>query len=70
MADAKKDVYVRVKDRAGNEFFCPIEALIDPEEATEEQLENCVDDGTVSRYAGDIEVVEAHSRSVKNSGKR
>jgi hypothetical protein len=51
----KKDVYVRVKDSAGNEFLCPIDALKDPGTATREELENCVDDATVGRYSGNID---------------
>jgi hypothetical protein len=49
--------FVRVKDGAGNDFLCPLEALIDPKDASNEVLENCVDDATVGRYAGDIKVV-------------
>jgi len=52
----KKNVYVRVKDQAGNEFLCPLDALKGVEDATEQELEDCVDDGTVGRYAGDIQV--------------
>jgi hypothetical protein len=51
-------VYVRVKDRAGSDFICPIEFLMDPEKATEDELENCVDDAVVGRYDGNIEIVE------------
>ena len=51
-------LYVRVKDQIGNDFICPIESLIDPEKSTEEELENCVDDGVVGRYAGNIEITE------------
>ena len=51
-----KDVYVRVKDQAGNEFLCPLDVLKDVKDATEEELEDCVDDATVGRYAGDIKV--------------
>ena len=59
MATGKQDkIYVRVKDWAGNEFLCPIEALKDPKEATEGEIENCVDDATVQRYPGDIDIVE------------
>ena len=54
----KDNVYVRVKDRSGNEFLCPLDALKDVKDATDEELENCVDDGTVRRYAGDIEIRE------------
>lgn len=52
-----KALYVRVKDQTGNDFICPIKFLIDPEKVTEEELENCVDDATVGRYAGNIEIV-------------
>ena len=52
----KKNVYVRVKDQAGNEFLCPLDVLKDVKDATEQELEDCVDDATVGRYAGDIQV--------------
>jgi len=58
MSDQEKNVYVKVKDEAGNFFVCPIDALKNYAEATEEELENCVDDGVVGRYAGTIEVVD------------
>jgi hypothetical protein len=50
-------LYVRVKDETGNAFICPIDSLIDPEKATEEELANCVDDAVVGRYAGNIEIL-------------
>jgi len=55
MAD-QKNVFVRVKDQSGNEFLCPLGSLKEVKEASDEELENCVDDGTVGRYAGDIEI--------------
>ena len=58
MTDTKKEVYVRVKDEKGNEFVCPLAALKNVHEATEEELDNCVDDGTVGRYAGNIDLVD------------
>lgn len=50
------NVYVRVKDQAGNEFLCPLRELKNIKEATEEELANCVDSATVGRYSGNIEV--------------
>lgn len=38
--------FVWVKDKAGNEFVCPIDALKDPKKATKEELKNCVEDAT------------------------
>jgi hypothetical protein len=57
-AKKKKNVYVRVRDGAGNLFLCPLDALKDPKEATDEELENCVDDAVVGRYAGEIKVLD------------
>jgi len=56
----KKDeqVYVRVKDGAGNEYLCPLENLKPPHEATDEELTNCVDDATVGRYPSNISTRE------------
>ncbi len=36
--------FVWVKDKAGNEFICPLESLKDPKRATKEELRNCVED--------------------------
>ena len=38
-----KDRFVWVKDRDGNEFICPIHALKDPENLTEEEKAKCID---------------------------
>jgi tRNA(Glu) U13 pseudouridine synthase TruD len=57
VADSKEEqVYVRVKDLAGNEFVCPIDALKGLKEVPEDVLDNCVDDATVGRYAGNIKI--------------
>lgn len=52
-------VLVRVKDRAGNEFYCPLEELRNPQELESHILEACVDDATVGRYAGDFQRKES-----------
>lgn len=45
--------FVWVKDKAGNEFVCPIDALKDPKKVSEEDLKNCVDDAKSPQpYAG------------------
>ncbi len=41
--DEGNEKLVWVKDRAGNEFLCPVEALRDPAHATEDELKNCID---------------------------
>ncbi|MDJ0722224.1 MAG: hypothetical protein QNJ04_11360 [Desulfobacterales bacterium] len=54
----KKDVWVRVKDNAGNEFICPLDALKDRKSATEEELDHCVDDAVTGRYAAKLDIEE------------
>ena len=49
--------FVRVKDGAGNLFVCPIDSLKHLDEVSEDELEDCVDDATVGRYAGNIDIV-------------
>ena len=57
MSENREDhVYVKVRDKAGNEFVCPIEALKSIDEVTEEVLDHCVDDATVGRYAGNLKI--------------
>ena len=55
-ATKNEETWVRVKDYEGNDFICPISALKERSQATEEELENCVDSATVGRYAGNINV--------------
>jgi hypothetical protein len=54
----KRDVWVRVKDEVGNEFICPLNALKDRQSATDEELDHCVDDAVVGRYAADLNIEE------------
>ena len=50
------DTWVRGKDPAGNDFICPPSALKAAGAASEEELENCVNSGTVERNAGHLKV--------------
>ena len=52
----KKDIWVRVKDDAGNEFICPLDALKDRKSATDEELDQCVDDAVKGRYAANLNI--------------
>ena len=53
-----KEVFVKVTDAVGNEFICPIDALKDRASASDEELESCIDDGVVGRYASNIDIEE------------
>ncbi|MFY9941924.1 MAG: hypothetical protein WAK57_07095 [Desulfobacterales bacterium] len=57
-AEPQDRVYVRVKDVAGNDFICPLDALKQTSQATDAELDNCVDDATVKRYSGNIKIKE------------
>ena len=56
--DDSDSTYVRVKDGSGTEFLCPIDSLVDPKEASEEELSNCLDSAVVGRYSGNFKVVD------------
>jgi len=47
--------FVRVKDSSGNEWLCPIDALKKAKDATQEELDDCVELDVVTHTAGDIE---------------
>ncbi len=57
-ATNQKGTWVRVKDYEGNDFICPLSALKDAGQATDEELDNCVDSATVGRYAANINVAD------------
>jgi hypothetical protein len=40
---SEKREYVRVVDRSGNEFICPVDALKNPDHVDEEELKYCFD---------------------------
>jgi len=58
MDEKEQQKYLKVKDSVGNEFLCPLNSLIHVQDATEEELAECVEADVVGRYAGDIEVVD------------
>ncbi|MGO9566429.1 MAG: hypothetical protein ACLP5H_02700 [Desulfomonilaceae bacterium] len=47
--------YVKVVDRSGKEYVCPLSALKDPNHVTEEELKNCFD--SVEDAFSDAEVL-------------
>jgi hypothetical protein len=53
------DVFVKVKDMAGNEFVCPLNELRNVKNVSEEELENCFEGDVVGRYAGQLKIVDS-----------
>jgi len=43
---------------AGNAFVCPLDELRDPKQLSEAELDNCVEEVVVGRYAGQIKIVD------------
>ena len=56
--DNNEALYVKVKDMAGNDFVCPLNELRDPRQLSEDELENCVEEVVVGRYAGQLKIVD------------
>ena len=43
----KRQQFAWVKDKAGNEYVCPVDSLKQAKDLSEEDLKNCVDDASV-----------------------
>jgi hypothetical protein len=57
--EKKDDVFVKVKDMAGNEFVCPLNELKNVKNVSEEELEDCFEGDVVGRYAGQLNIVDS-----------
>ncbi len=45
--------FVWVKDKSGNEYACPVDVLKKPEEMSEAEMKNCIDDASAHQaHAG------------------
>lgn len=47
--------FVRVKDRSGNVWLCSLEVLKKASDATQEELDDCVELDVVTHTAGQID---------------
>lgn len=54
-AGARGKRFVKVKDGSGNEWLCPLEALKKAKDATQEELDDCVELDVVIHTRGDID---------------
>jgi hypothetical protein len=54
-AVARGKKFVKVKDGSGSEWLCPLGALKKAKDATQEELDDCVELDVVTHTAGDIE---------------
>ena len=56
-SETQETRYVKVKDRAGNGFVCPLDHLKGLDRVNEHELENCVEEDVAGRYAGQMTIV-------------
>jgi hypothetical protein len=47
--------FVKVKDSHGNEWLCPLDVMKNVKDATQEELDDCVELDVVTHTAGDID---------------
>ena len=57
-SEINENVYVKVKDMAGNDFVCPLNELRDARKISDAELENCFEGDVVGRYAGQLNIVD------------
>lgn len=46
-APGGRQQFVWVKDKAGNEYACPVDVLKKPQDLTKEEKSRCIDDASV-----------------------
>jgi len=59
MAKFNNNSYVKLIDKNGNEYLCPIDAVKSRDAVSDQELDDCVENDVVGRYAGNIEI-ESH----------
>jgi len=52
------DIYIRIKNKDGDDFVCPIGSVNDIKVVTDDELDDCVDTDTVQRYSGNITIAD------------
>ncbi len=53
------NLFVKVKDTAGNEFVCPLNELRNVKNVSNAELENCFEGDVVGRLAGRLNIIES-----------
>jgi hypothetical protein len=48
--------YFIVKDKNGDDYFCPLNAVQDRRNVADREFDECVEKDVVERYSGNIEV--------------
>ena len=59
---AHTEIFESIKDEAGEEYYCPIEAVADRRAGVDRDIDDCVEASTAGRYSGNLNVVERFTR--------
>ena len=51
-------LYGRYKDEDGESYFCPINLVADDHIVSEYELDDCLEESTAGRYAGNLNVID------------
>jgi hypothetical protein len=52
-----KNVYIDVKDERGFDYVCPLEAVVDRDSVSDQEIYDCVEKDVVEQYAGNIDII-------------
>ena len=59
MAKINNNTYVKLIDKNGRDYLCPIDDVKSRDAVSDQELDDCVENDVVGRYAGNIEI-ESH----------
>lgn len=56
MDTINSEEYFVVRDKHGDDYLCPINAVKDRDEITEDEMNYCIEKDIVERYSGNIDI--------------
>ena len=56
MSKDNGDTYVLVKNSEGENYLCPINAIQNPSSIVNDEMDDCVEEDVIRRYAGNLKL--------------
>lgn len=56
MSKDNGDTYVLVKNSKGENYLCPINAIQNPSSIVNDEMDDCVEEDVIRRYAGNLKL--------------
>lgn len=56
MSKDNGDTYVLAKNSKGENYLCPINAIQNPSSIVNDEMDDCVEEDVIRRYAGNIKL--------------